>query len=170
MRKLLVASFGVVLLGLGMGFAQTDADVTEEGVTVEIEAQEGVEFDTNNFVGIMGPVPFGLLYGIENVQLFGAEPDLRFRTSGNFVTGRLTLGVDALFDITQLEENIQLYGGPSLDLGTVIPLVPSFGLSGFVGGEYRFNRELGFFAEIGSGISFPIGFDVRGAAGINYHF
>lgn len=170
MRKLLVASFSVLLLGLGVGFAQTDADVSEEGVTIEIAPEEGVEFDTTQFVGLSGIYPLGVHYGLENVELFGTEPDLRFRFSGNVFTSSLNLGVDALFDIAQLEDKIQLYGGPSLEIGAVLPLQPSFGLAGFVGAEYRFNREIGFFAELGSGITFPLRLAPRGALGFNYHF
>lgn len=170
MHKLLVAVLSVFVLGLGVSFAQTDADVTEEGVTVEIEAQEGVEFDTTQFAGASLPFPLGVHYGLEDVDLFGTNPDLRFRFSGNVLTAGVSLGADALFDIAQLEDNIQLYGGPGLDLGTVFPLLPSIGVSGILGGEYRFNRELGFFAELGTGISFPFVFAPRGALGINYHF
>jgi len=170
MRKLLVASFGVLLLGLGTGLAQTDADVTEEGVTVEIEAQEGVEFDTTQFAGVSLPFPASIHYGLENVDLFGTNPNLRFRFSGNLLGTNIAFGTDVLFDIAQLEENIQLYGGPGLELGTVFPVVPSFGLIGLVGGEYRFNRELGFYAELGTGISFPLFLAPRGSLGVNYHF
>lgn len=170
MHKLLAAVLSVFALGLGVSFAQTDADVTEEGVTVEIEAQEGVEFDTTQFAGASLPFPLGLHYGLEDVDLFGVNPDLRFRFSGNILTAGVSLGTDALFDIAQLEDNIQLYGGPGLDLGTVFPLLPSIGVSGILGGEYRFNRELGFYAELGTGISFPFVFAPRGALGVNYHF
>jgi hypothetical protein len=175
MQKRIVALLSLLAL-LGVAFAQEDttveAEVTEEGaeVVVAVEAAPGVEFDTTQFVGAALPFPASLHYGLKDVQLFGAQPDLRFRFSGNIITRRLGVGVDALFDIATLEENIQLYGGPSLDLGTVIPVQPSFAFSGFLGGEYRFNREIGIFAEIGTGIQFPFEFDPRGALGFNYHF
>ncbi len=170
MHKLLVAVLSVFVLGLGMSFAQTDADVTEEGVTIEIEAQEGVEFDTTQFAGVSLPFPTSVHYGLEDVDLFGTTPDLRFRFSGNLFGTNIAFGTDVLFDIAQLEENIRLYGGPGLELGTVFPVVPSFGLVGIVGGEYRFNRELGFYAELGTGISFPLALAPRGSLGVNYHF
>lgn len=170
MQKLFAVLLSVLVLGLGMGFAQTDADVSEEGVTIEIAPEEGVDFDTSQFVGASLPFPIGVHYGLEDVDLFGTNPDLRFRFSGNILTAGLSLGVDTLFDIAQLEDKIQLYGGPGLDLGTVLPLLPSIGVSGILGGEYRFNRELGFYAELGTGISFPFVFAPRGALGVNYHF
>lgn len=176
MQKRVATLLSILMLGLGMAFAQedttVDAEASEEGVevVVAVEAAEGVDFDTTQFIGASVPFPASLHYGLENVQLFGAQPDLRFRFSGNVFTSRLGVGVDALFDIATLEENIQLYGGPSLDLGTVFPLQPSFAFAGFVGGEYRFNREIGFFAEIGTGIQFPFNLDPRGALGVNYHF
>jgi len=170
MRKLLVTLLSVFTLGLGLAFAQTDVDTTEEGVVVEIEAQEGVEFDTTQFVGIALPFPLSVHYGLEDVQLFGTEPDLRFRFSGNVLVPNVSLGIDTLFDIATLEENIQIYGGPGLELGTVFPVIPSFGLVGLLGGEYRFNRELGFFLDVGTGISFPFNFLPRFAFGANYHF
>lgn len=170
MRKLLVASFSVLLLGLGVSFAQTDADVSEEGVTIEIAPEEGVEFDTTQFVGLAIPFPASIYYGLEDVDLFGTSPDLRFRFSGNLLGTNIAFGTDVLFDIVQLEENIQLYGGPSLELGTVFPVAPSFGLAGLLGGEYRFNRELGLFAEVGTGISFPFNINPRFSLGVNYHF
>ena len=170
MQKLFAVLFSALILGLGVGFAQTDADVSEEGVSIEIAPEEGVEFDTTQFVGASLPFPIGIHYGLEDVELFGANPDLRFRFSGNILTANIGLGVDAMFDIAQLEDKIQLYGGPGLELGTVIPLVPSFGLLGFVGGEYRFNEEFGFFAELGSGISVPLRPVIRGSLGVNYHF
>ena len=170
MQKLFAVLLSVLVLGLGVSFAQTDADVSEEGVSVEIAPEEGVEFDTTQFVGGSLPFPLGVHYGLENVQLFGANPDLRFRFSGNILSADLSLGVDAMFDIAQLEDNIQLYGGPGLELGAVIPFVPSFGLLGFVGGEYRFNEQFGFFAELGTGISVPLRPNVRGSLGVNYHF
>lgn len=170
MHKLFAVLLSVLVLGLGVGFAQTDADVSGEGVTIEIAPQAGVEFDTTQFVGGSLPFPIGVHYGLEDVDLFGVNPDLRFRFSGNVLTGNIGLGLDAMFDIAQLEDKIQLYGGPALDLGTLIPLQPSFALSGFVGGEYRFNQEFGFFAELGTGISFPIDIALRGSLGINYHF
>lgn len=172
MKKLFAVLLSVLVLGLGVSFAQTDADVSEEGVSVEIAPEEGVDFDTTQFVGASFPFPIGFHYGLENVELFGASPDLRFRFSGNILTANIGLNVDALFDITQLEDNIQLYGGPGLTLGTVIPLSPSFALSGFVGGEYRFNSEFGFFAELGTGISVSnlVRPDIRGSLGVNYHF
>lgn len=170
MHKLLVAVLSVFVLGLGVSFAQTDADVSEEGVSIEIAPEEGVDFDTTQFVGASLPVPLGIHYGLENVELFGTNPDLRFRLSGNFLLAtNIGLGIDAMFDIIQLEDNIQLYGGPGLELGTNL-LSPTFGLLGFVGGEYRFNQELGFFAELGTGISFPPRPDFRGSLGVNYHF
>lgn len=170
MQKLFAVLFSVLVLGLGVGFAQTDADVSEEGVSIEIAPEEGVEFDTTQFIGASFPFPTSLHYALEEVQLFGANPDLRFRFSGNILTSGLGLGVDALFDITQLEDNIQLYGGPAFDIGTVIPVAPSFGLAGFVGGEYRFNSEIGFFAELGTGVNIPFVFAPRGVLGVNYHF
>ncbi len=170
MKKLFAVLLSVLVLGLGVSFAQTDADVSEEGVSVEISPEEGVDFDTSQFVGASLPFPIGVHYGFEEVPLLGLNPDLRFRFSGNFTNRSLGLGVDAMFDIAQLEDNIQLYGGPGLDLGTVLPLSPNIALSGFVGGEYRFNQEFGFFAELGSGISFPPDLLVRGSLGFNYHF
>ncbi len=170
MKKLFAVLLSVLVLGLGVSFAQTDADVSEEGVSVEIAPEDGVDFDTTQFVGASLPFPAGVHYGFEEVPLLGLNPDLRFRFSGNLINRSLGVGVDALFDIAQLEDNIQLYGGPGLDLGTVFPLSPNIALSGFVGGEYRFNSEFGFFAELGSGISFPLDLAARGSLGFNYHF
>lgn len=172
MKKLFAVLFSVLILGLGVGFAQTDADVSEEGVSVEIERQPGLDYDTSQFVGASLPLPVGLHYGLEDVALFGTTPDMRFRAVGNFIfTGNVALGVDAMFDITQIEDVIQLYGGPSLELGTTLALAsPSIGLAAFAGGEYRFNRELGFYLELGSGINIPIAFLPRVSLGVNYHF
>ncbi len=170
MKKLFAVLLSVLVMGLGLSFAQTDADVSEEGVSVEIAPEEGVDFDTTQFAGASLGFPGGLHYGLESVELFGLNPDLRFRLSGNVLVPNVNLGVDAMFDIAQLDDNIQLYGGPSLELGTVFPVVPSFGLVGFLGGEYRFNREIGFFAEAGTAISFPLNFLPRIGFGINYHF
>ncbi len=176
MNKLRVTLLSLLLLGMSATFAQEDttveAEASEEGVevVVAVEAAEGVEFDTTQFVGASVPFPLSAHYGVENVQLFGTEPDLRFRLSGNFLAASLNLGVDALFDIAQLEDNIQLYGGPGLELGTVFPVVPSFGLVGILGGEYRFNREIGIFAELGTGVSVPFFFSPRASLGVNYHF
>lgn len=172
MKKLLAAAASVFLLTAGAAFAQTDADVSEEGVTIEIERDSGLNYDTTQFVGASLPLPLGIHYGLENVDLFGAASDLRFRLSGNFLfTGNVTLGADAMFDITQIEDIIQLYGGPSLELGTTLSFAsPSIGLGAFVGGEYRFNQELGFYVELGSGLAIPIVFVPRVSLGINYHF
>lgn len=178
MYKLLFTLMSIFVLGLGSTFAQEDTtietDVSEEGaeVVVSVEAAEGVDFDTNSYVGASVPLPLGFSthYGLENVQLFGVEPDLRFRLSGDVAASSVNLGIDTLFDIAQLEENIQLYGGPGLELGTVFPLVPSFGLVGILGGEYRFNREIGFFAELGTNIRVPLDLRPRAALGVNYHF
>lgn len=172
MRKLLLAAAGVLVLATGAAFAQTDADVTDDGVTVSIERDSGLNYDTSQFVGASLPLPLGIHYGIEDVDLLGAASDLRFRLSGNFLfTGNVTLGADAMFDITQIEDIIQIYGGPSLELGTTLSFAsPSIGLGAFVGGEYRFNRELGFYVELGSGIAIPIVFVPRVSVGVNYHF
>lgn len=173
MQKLLAVAASVFLLTASAAFAQTDADVSEEGVTIEIERDSGLDYDTSQFVGASLPLPLGIHYGLEDVDLFGVSPDLRFRASGNFFfAGNIAFGVDAMFDITQIEDIIQIYGGPSLELGTVFPLNPSIGLAVFAGGEYRFNRELGFFLELGSGINFSnlISFLPRVSLGVNYHF
>lgn len=176
MSKFLLTLMSILVLAFGTSFAQEDTtietDVSDDGaeVVVAVEAAEGVDFDTGQFVGIAGPFPLSVLYGLENVQLFGTEPDLRFRLSGDLTVPNFNLGVDALFDIAQLEQNIQLYGGPGLELGAIFPLQPAFGLVGVLGGEYRFNRELGFFAELGTSLSVPIDLRPRGALGVNYHF
>lgn len=169
MQKIVVL-LSVFVLGLGAGFAQTDADVSEEGVSVQIAPEEGVDFDTTQFVGLSLPFPLSVHYGLEDVELFGTSPDLRFRFSGNLAAADIKFGVDAMFDIAQLEENIQLYGGPALELGTLIPIEPSFGLVGFLGAEYRFNREIGFFAEVGTALNIPFNLVPRFALGANYHF
>ena len=169
MRKLLVAVVGALLL-TGVAFAQTDADTSGDTVSVTIAPQEGTDFDTTQNVGASIPFPLSVHYTIENAQLFGATPDLRFGLSGNFLSTSLSLDVDALFTITQLDQNIVLYGGPGLQLGTVFPVSPSFGLTGFLGGEYRFNREIGFYAELGTSVSVPFTFQPRGVLGFNYHF
>lgn len=172
MQKLFTVLLSVLVLGLGVGLAQTDADVSEEGVTIEIEREAGLDYDTSQFVGASLPLPLGLHYGIEDINLFGVNPDLRFRAVANLIlTGNVALGVDAMFDITQIEDVIQLYGGPSLELGTTLSLSsPSIGLAAFAGAEYRFNRELGFYLELGSGINIPIAFLPRVSLGVNYHF
>ncbi len=170
MQKLFAVLLSVLVLGLGAGFAQTNADVSGEGVTIEIAPEAGVEFDTTQFVGLSAPNPFSAHYGLEDVDLFGTNPDLRFRFSGNPFAQDLKFGVDVMFDIAQLEDKIQLYGGPALELGTLLPLQPSFGLVGFIGAEYRFNREFGFFAEIGTSVNIPIKVVPRFALGANYHF
>ncbi len=169
MRKLFVAMVGALLL-MGIAFAQTNANVGKNGVSVQIAPEKGVSFDTTQFVGLSAPAPFSVLYGLENVDLFGVNPDLRFRFSGNPFAADLKFGVDAMFDIAQIEDNIQLYAGPSLELGTVLPLNPSFGLVGFAGAEYRFNREIGFFAEVGTAVNIPLKVVPRFALGANYHF
>ena len=169
MRKLLVAIVGALLL-TGVAFAQTDADTSGDTVSVTIAPQDGTDFDTTQNVGASIPFPLGIHYTIENAQLFGATPDLRFGLTGNFLATTLSLDVDALFTITQLDQNIVLYGGPGLQLGTVFPVSPSFGLTGFLGGEYRFNREIGFYAELGTSVSVPFTFQPRGVLGFNYHF
>lgn len=176
MKKLLITAMSVFVIGMGVGFAQTEVeveapevDVEGGGLSVEIAPEAGVDFDTGNYIGASLPFPISLHYAIENAQLLGATPDLRFRFSGNILTAGVGLGIDALFDIAQLEENIQLYGGPAFDLGTVF-VSPSFGLGGLVGGEYRFNREIGFFAELGTSINIPFLFTPRGLVGVNYHF
>lgn len=174
MHKLLIAVLSVFALGLGMSFAQTDADVTEEGVTVEIEAQEGVDFDTSSYVGASFGYPLAFYYGLEDGFREGA--DLRFRASTFFVD--FSIGADVLFDISQLEDNIQLYGGGGINLSSLFLGGGSFGvgLTGVLGGEYRFNRELGIFAELGGGVNIypggvlPIVPIPRGALGVNYHF
>ncbi len=170
MKKLFAVLLSVLVLGLGVSFAQTDADVSEEGVSVEIAPEDGVDFDTTQFVGASFPVPISVHYGFEDISLLGTTPDARFRFSGNLLTGNVGLGADLMFNIAQLEDNIQLYGGPGFELGTLIPVDPSFGLLGFVGGEYRYNRELGFFAELGSAINIPGKLNIRGSLGVNYHF
>ncbi len=170
MHKLFTVLLSVLVLGLDTGFAQTDADVSGEGVTIEIAPEAGVEFDTTQFVGGSLPFPLSIHYGLEDVDLFGTNPDLRFRFSGNLSAADIKFGVDAMFDIAQLEDKIQLYGGPALELGTLIPIEPSFGLVGFLGAEYRFNREIGFFAEVGTAINIPIDLVPRFALGANYHF
>ncbi len=170
MKKLLAAAASVFLLTAGAAFAQTDADVSEEGVTIEIERDSGLDYDTSQFVGIAVPFPASIFYGAENVDLFGVSPDLRFRFSGNFLGTNIGVGADVLFDITQIEDVIQLYAGPSLELGTVFPIQPSFGVAAILGGEYRFNREFGFFGEVGTGVSFPLSFNPRFSLGVNYHF
>ena len=172
MRKLLVASLGVLFLGFGMSLAQTNANVSGQTATVTIAPQAGTNFDTTQNVGASIPFPLSVHYTAENAQLFGATPDLRFSLSGNFLATSLNLGVDALFTITQLDQNIVLYGGPGLQLGTVFPVNPNIGLVGFLGGEYRFNREIGFFAELGSSINISkiFSFQPRGVLGFNYHF
>ena len=166
MRKVLIAVVGALLL-TGVTFAQTDVDVD-----VDVEPQPGLEFDTTQFVGASLPLPLGIHYGLEDVELFGTNPDLRFRASGNFLfTGNLALGADVMFDIVQIEDAIQIYGGPSLELGTTLAFnSPSIGLAAFAGGEYRFNRELGFYVELGSGITIPFAFLPRVSVGVNYHF
>ena len=169
MRKLLVAVAGALLL-TGVAFAQTNVDTSGDTVGVTVAPQAGVDFDTTQNVGASIPFPLSVHYTIENAQLFGATPDLRIRASGNFLATSLNLGVDALFTISQLDQNIVLYGGPGLELGTVFPVKPSFGLVGFLGGEYRFNREIGFFAELGSKVTIPLNFEPRGVIGFNYHF
>ena len=171
MRKLLVAVVGTLLL-TGVAFAQTDADASGDTVSVTVAPQEGTDFDTTQNVGASIPFPLGVHYTIENAQLFGATPDLRISLSGNFLNTSLNLGVDALFTITQLDQNIVLYGGPGLQLGTVFPVNPNIGLVGLLGGEYRFNREIGFFAELGSSINISsiFSFQPRGQLGFNYHF
>jgi hypothetical protein len=174
MRKLLVTLLSLLVLGTGAALAQedTDVDVSEEGVVVAIEAAEGVDFDTTQYVGAALGYPFTFHYGIEDLISEGA--DLRIRLSSLFYD--LTLGADVLFDITQLESNIQLYGGGGLGFSTVFGAGLGVTLNGLVGGEYRFNRELGLFAEIGAGYTFgqfvtPLGnFYPRGALGVNYHF
>ena len=172
MKKLLAAAASVFLLTTGAAFAQTDADVSEEGVTIEIARDSGLNYDTSQFVGASLPLPLGLHYGLEDIALFGTTPDLRFRLSGNFLfAGNITLGADAMFDITQIEDIIQIYGGPSLELGTTLAFAsPSIGLGAFVGGEYRFNQELGFYVELGTGVAIPIVFVPRVSLGVNYHF
>ena len=174
MKKLLAAAASVFLLTAGAAFAQTDADVTDDGVTVSIERDSGLNYDTSQFVGASLPVPLGIHYGLEDVDLFGLNPDLRFRAETDFIfTRNLSLGVDAMFDITQIEDVIQIYGGPSLNLGTTLSFAsPSLGLAVFAGGEYRFNQELGFFLELGSGINFAniVAFQPRVSLGVNYHF
>lgn len=177
MKKLLITAMSVFVIGMGAGFAQTEVeveapevDVEGGGLSVEIAPEEGVEFDTTQFVGISLPFPASIHYGLEDVQLFGASPDLRFRFSGNLLGTNIAFGTDVLFDIAQLDQNIQLYGGPSLELGTIFPVLPSFTFAGLVGGEYRFNRELGLYAELGTGISFPFIIAPRGSLGVNYHF
>ncbi len=166
MRKLLATMAGMILL-TGVAFAQTDVDLN-----VNIEPQAGVEFDTTQFVGASLPLPLGLHYGLENVDLFGTNPDLRFRLSGDVIyTGNISLSADAMFDITQIENAIQIYGGPSLGLGTTFAFEsPTISLAAFAGGEYRFNRELGFYVELGSGLTVPLKFEPRVSLGINYHF
>lgn len=172
MKKLLAAAASVFLLTAGAAFAQTDADVTDDGVTVSIERDSGLNYDTSQFVGASLPLPLGIHYGIEDVDLLGAASDLRFRLSGNLLfAGNISLGADAMFDITQIEDIIQIYGGPSLELGTTIAFTsPTIGLGAFVGGEYRFNRELGFYVELGTGLAIPIEFVPRVSVGVNYHF
>ena len=164
MRKLLVAVVGTLLL-TGVAFAQTD-------VNVSVEPQPGLGYDTTQFVGASLPLPLGIHYGLENVDLFGTSPDLRFRLSGDvFSTGNISLSTDAMFNITQIEDAIQIYGGPSLGLGTTFAFEsPTISLAAFAGGEYRFNRELGFYVELGSGVTIPLKFLPRVSLGVNYHF
>lgn len=166
MRKLLVAMVGAVLL-TGVAFAQTDVDVD-----VDVEPQAGLDFDTTQYVGASLPLPLGIHYGLENVDLFGTNPDLRFSLSGDVITtGNISLNAATLFDITQIEDAIQIYGGPSLGLGTTFAFeTPTISLAALVGGEYRFNQELGFYVELGSGVTIPLKFLPRVSLGVNYHF
>ena len=100
------------------------------------------------------------------------SPNLRFRLGSDLIFSRnVSFAADALFDITQIEDVIQLYGGPSLELGTTLAFdTPRISLAVFAGGEYRFNRELGFYVELGSGLAIPINFVPRVSLGVNYHF
>jgi len=176
MRKLLVASFSVLLLGLGAGFAQTDVEVetpeveVEPGsVSVEIAPEEGVDFGTSQYIGLSLPLPFSVYYGLEDVAFLGGEgSDLRFHTGLYLLS--FNLGADVLFDITQIGENIQLYGGGGLEVGTAVFVPITVSANGIFGGEYRFNSEIGIFGELGAGINFPFLVTPRITAGVNYHF
>lgn len=145
-------------------------EVTDSAVVVEIPLEEGVDFGTTQYAGASIGLPGGIHYGLRDVDLFGLQPDLRFRLSGNLIGLSVVLGADALFDIAQVEENIQLYGGGGAELGTSLLLIPTIGIHGLVGAEYRINQDFGLFGEAGSGLEFPFIFTPRFTGGVNYHF
>lgn len=176
MKKLLITVMSVFVIGLGVGFAQTDVEVeapeveVEPGsLSVEIAPEEGVDFGTSQYIGASLPLPLSVYYGIEDVGFLGGEgSDLRFHTGLYLLS--FNLGVDALFDITQLGENIQLYGGGGLEIGTAILVPVTVSANGIFGGEYRFNQEIGIFGELGAGINYPFLVTPRITGGVNYHF
>ena len=168
MKKLFAVLLSVLVLGLGVSFAQTDADVSEEGVSVEIAPEEGVDFRHH-------PVH-------RCFASLSHRPSLRSRrcrslrcaiptcVSASRVTSLprvYRLGCRRLC-LTSLNWKTTSSSTVVRALALAAPLSrlsPSFALSGFVGGEYRFNRELGFFAELGTGISvIPFRPDIRGVA------
>ncbi len=176
MKKLFAVLLSVLVLGLGVSFAQTDVEVetpdveVEPGsVSVDIAPEGGVDFDTSQYLGVSLPLPFSIYYGLEDVALLGGEgSDIRFHTGLYLLS--FNLGADVLFDITQIGENIQLYGGGGLEVGTAVLVPVTVSANGIFGGEYRYNQEFGIFGELGAGINFPFVVAPRLTGGVNYHF
>lgn len=170
MRKLLVAA-SVLLLTAGMALAQeedTEVNLDDEPSDIVIEANPDVDYETDNYVGVTLGYPFAFNYGFE--ELLGDGTDLRLQATSYFYN--FTIGADVLFDLAQLEDVIQIYGGGGVAVGSTFVGGFNATVSGLVGGEYRFNEQLGVFLEAGAGFSVipaPV-FSPRGGIGVNYHF
>jgi hypothetical protein len=202
MHRLSVVILTILALSLGAAMAQqitTPPDPTDEEVEVDVFApQVVITPPRTNWAGAsLGINP--LISGYFGIPGLIGDIDVRFRAGLNFLGGfGFNAGADALFNITTLDEiNVYAGGGPSLSYSTWSWGVPGFavvdvtsfgiGLSGLAGAEYRLDRNLGLFGELGLGLQYVsvsgafdpavpapvisgIGADIRVAAGVNFHF
>lgn len=166
MRKLLAALFAALLLGTGLGLAQTSDTETAATITIDdvntTPYWAGVSF---GYPGVYGH------FGIENA--LGEGADIRANVGFSYLGGGFSLGADALFNIgvNNVDAPINFYagGGPVISAGAAF----AAGVQGIAGLEYRLSDmdfdTGGVFLEIGPVIS-TVGFGFLGRVGFNYHF
>lgn len=167
MRNFFTLLLVALLLG-GVALAQDDA-----ATTIDLEPEADF-YGTTQWAGVSLGYPSSIYYGLNDV--FG-DADLRFRLSSRYYD--FAIGVDALYDITRIEDvPVNVYGGGGPNIGFGFFGAFGIGLSGVIGAEYRITEEFGAFLEIGGGYTFYFGSNLaipsldflRSSLGVNYHF